>query len=48
MQCFRERFGLIHVNFKDDDRTRTPKASAEFYKKVIETRCLLEDVSCID
>ncbi|XP_018565422.1 myrosinase 1 [Anoplophora glabripennis] len=36
------RFGLYHVDFEDDNRTRTPKESAEFYKKVIATRCLVD------
>lgn len=30
-------FGLYQVNFSDPDRPRTPKASAEFYRKVIES-----------
>jgi Glycosyl hydrolase family 1 len=33
-----ERFGLHHVNFDSPGRERTPKASAEFVKKVIAQR----------
>ena len=29
------KFGLVHVNFSDPDRTRTPKASFQFYKQLI-------------
>ena len=32
------RFGLYHVDFEDPARKRTPKASSEFYKKVIAER----------
>lgn len=32
---YRPRFGLIHVDF--DTRKRTPKDSAAYYEKVIET-----------
>ncbi|NXI38882.1 LPH hydrolase, partial [Galbula dea] len=30
------KFGLHHVNFKDSNRPRTPKASAYFYSNIIE------------
>jgi lactase-phlorizin hydrolase len=29
------KFGLVHVNFSDPDRTRTPKASFQFYKQLV-------------
>jgi len=32
-----QRFGLIHVNFGDPDRKRTPKASFNWYRDVIKT-----------
>ncbi|KAF2897348.1 hypothetical protein ILUMI_08827 [Ignelater luminosus] len=32
------RFGLHHVDFNDPGRKRTPKASAEYYRKVIAAR----------
>ena len=31
-----QRFGLYHVDFEDDDRTRTRKNSAELYSELIE------------
>ncbi|XP_069134731.1 LOW QUALITY PROTEIN: lactase/phlorizin hydrolase-like [Argopecten irradians] len=33
---YAERFGLHFVNFSDPTRTRTPKASAKFYRQLIE------------
>lgn len=35
---FRLKFGLCHVDFGSPNRTRTEKASAGFYRKVISTR----------
>lgn len=35
---YSESFGLYHVNFEDPERTRTPKASVAFLRRVIETR----------
>lgn len=32
---YSERFGLHYVNFTDSNRTRTPKASARFYKQLV-------------
>ena len=32
---YSERFGLHHVDFDDKERTRTPKASANFYAGII-------------
>lgn len=37
---FRERFGVIHVNFSDPDRKRTLKDSAYFLKEFYLTRLL--------
>lgn len=34
--------GLYAVDFEDANRTRTPKLSAEYYKNVIKTRCLVD------
>ncbi|XP_019875746.2 myrosinase 1-like isoform X1 [Aethina tumida] len=40
---FTEKFGLYHVDFESDNRTRTAKASTEYYKKVIATHCLVDN-----
>ncbi|XP_032684092.1 myrosinase 1-like isoform X3 [Odontomachus brunneus] len=37
---YSERFGIVHVNFTDPNRTRTPKSSMKWYKNVIQTRKL--------
>ncbi|XP_056632045.1 myrosinase 1-like [Diorhabda sublineata] len=37
---FTNKFGLYKVDFESEDRTRTAKKSVEFYKKLIETKCL--------
>nr|AHZ59655.1 glycoside hydrolase family 1 [Phyllotreta striolata] len=39
---YTNKFGLFQVDFDDPKRTRKPKNSAKFYKKLIETRCLVE------
>lgn len=39
---FSKKFGIYHVDFNDPDRQRTVKKSAEFYKNVINDRCLPE------
>ncbi|KAJ8936644.1 hypothetical protein NQ314_012260, partial [Rhamnusium bicolor] len=36
------KFGVHHVDFESENRTRTPKQSAFFYRKVIETKCLVD------
>ncbi|XP_033746871.1 LOW QUALITY PROTEIN: uncharacterized protein LOC117332095 [Pecten maximus] len=33
---YTERFGLHYVNFTDPDRPRTPKASAQYFRKLIQ------------
>lgn len=35
-----ERFGLVHVDFENPNRTRTAKLSVEWWKKVLQTRKL--------
>lgn len=42
-RCFfyRERFGLVHVDFNDPNRKRTPKTSAKFYREVTKHRKLV-------
>ncbi|XP_018573214.1 myrosinase 1 [Anoplophora glabripennis] len=42
---YTEKFGLYKVDFNSPNRTRTPKTSAAYYKKVIQTRCLVD--SCV-
>ncbi|KAJ3649784.1 hypothetical protein Zmor_021507 [Zophobas morio] len=39
---YTEKFGLHQVDFGNPDRPRTAKSSAEYYKKVISTRCLVD------
>ncbi|XP_060533046.1 myrosinase 1-like isoform X2 [Cylas formicarius] len=39
---FSEKFGLYHVNFTDPSRKRTPKLSADWYKRVIKERRIVE------
>ena len=34
--AYTQRFGLHYVDFEDDDRPRTQKASANFYSELIE------------
>lgn len=34
---YTERFGLHYVNFSDPQKSRTPKASAYFYKDLVES-----------
>ncbi|KAJ8963365.1 hypothetical protein NQ318_018838 [Aromia moschata] len=46
MQGYSEKFGLYSVDFTDPDRPRTPKASVEYFKKIISTRCLVD--TCVE
>ncbi|XP_018573476.1 myrosinase 1-like [Anoplophora glabripennis] len=39
---YTQKFGLYHVDFDSINRTRTPKTSAAYYKKVAETHCLVD------
>ncbi|XP_028037389.1 myrosinase 1-like [Bombyx mandarina] len=40
MDGYKSKFGLYHVDFTSPQRTRTPKASAEYYKSVIKAHSL--------
>ncbi|XP_018573206.1 myrosinase 1 [Anoplophora glabripennis] len=42
MRGYTEKFGLYYVDFESQNRTRVPKSSVEFFKKVIATRCLVD------
>ncbi|XP_023311496.1 myrosinase 1 isoform X2 [Anoplophora glabripennis] len=39
---YTQKYGLYHVDFDSINRTRTPKTSAAYYKKVTETHCLVD------
>ncbi|VEN50234.1 unnamed protein product [Callosobruchus maculatus] len=39
---YTQKFGIYHVDFNSPNRTRTKKKSADYYKKVIATRCLTD------
>ena len=43
-----EHFGLHYVNFSDPERPRTPKASAAFYRSIIEANGFLKEGHSID
>ncbi|XP_057661414.1 myrosinase 1-like isoform X1 [Diorhabda carinulata] len=43
---YSSKFGLYQVDFDSPDRTRTPKKSVEYYKKLIRTRCIVD--SCVN
>lgn len=40
---YTQKFGLYSVDFESKDRKRTPKASVNFYKKVVKTHCLVDN-----
>ncbi|XP_023311714.1 beta-glucosidase 46-like [Anoplophora glabripennis] len=42
LQGYTQRFGLFYVDFDNINRTRTPKTSVSYYKKVVETHCLVD------
>ncbi|XP_065223653.1 myrosinase 1-like [Planococcus citri] len=37
---YRVRFGIVHVNFSDEKRKRTPKSSYNFFKQLIQSRTI--------
>ncbi|KAJ8936599.1 hypothetical protein NQ314_012214, partial [Rhamnusium bicolor] len=41
-QGYTEKFGLYYVDFNSPNRTRIPKSSVEYFKKVLRTRCLVD------
>nr|XP_023020548.1 myrosinase 1-like isoform X1 [Leptinotarsa decemlineata]XP_023020549.1 myrosinase 1-like isoform X2 [Leptinotarsa decemlineata] len=43
---YTQKYGLYQVDFDDPKRTRKPKKSADFYKKVCTTRCITD--KCVD
>lgn len=43
---YTDQYGLYEVDFKSPNKTRTPRPSASFYRRIIETRCLVEH--CVD
>lgn len=43
MTGYTYKFGLFGVDFNHENRTRTIKESAKFYKNVLATRCLADN-----
>ncbi|XP_077298459.1 myrosinase 1-like [Arctopsyche grandis] len=43
LEGYTERFGLYYVDFNDPRRPRTPKASALYYKSVLDSRTIERD-----
>ncbi|XP_048523280.1 myrosinase 1 [Dendroctonus ponderosae] len=39
---YTQRFGIVQVNFESPERTRTYKASAEWYKRVVAARAIVD------
>ncbi|XP_048523279.1 myrosinase 1 [Dendroctonus ponderosae] len=39
---YTQRFGIVQVDFESPERTRTYKASAEWYKRVVEARAIVD------
>lgn len=46
--CFRQKLGLVQVDFDSPERTRTPKDSYYWYQQVNKNRCLLSNhIECV-
>ncbi|CAG9813356.1 unnamed protein product [Phaedon cochleariae] len=46
---YSQKYGLYNVDFNSPNRTRTPKLSAQYYKNVCHTKCLIvDDNGCTD
>ncbi|EFN81478.1 Lactase-phlorizin hydrolase, partial [Harpegnathos saltator] len=41
---YTEKFGMVRVDFEDPNRARTPKSSLQWYKNVIRTRRLYNEI----
>ncbi|XP_050512615.1 myrosinase 1-like isoform X4 [Diabrotica virgifera virgifera] len=46
LRGYTEHFGMYHVDFESPNRTRTPKKSVEYFKNVIQYRCVLGNSTC--
>nr|AEE62108.1 unknown [Dendroctonus ponderosae] len=40
---YTQKLGIVHVDFDDEERMRTPKSSYSWYKRVLANRCLVEE-----